>query len=417
MSPTEQLDPGTLAAQAEAWRDEVVELARRLVATPSLCGEEGALVNLLTDKMRALGYDEVAVDELGNCIGRIRGNGTGPSVLFTCHLDHQAPGELADWQYGPYEGRLADGFLHGRGASNHKGALAAMVYGGALLKKLGIPLRGDYIFAGVVQAHAKGNVGMRYLVDKALPDRGIQYDLVVLGSPTNLDVHLGHRGRLELEVLTIGRTSHAGAPWLGVNAVAKMVGVIDGVLALGTSLPGHPFLDKSTIAITGIESAPAGGSRIPDRCLVSLDRRFLPAEAPDAVVWQVQSIVNQLAANDPEFKGEVRVRQAAVTSYTGLQQTAAKLMHPFVTESHHALVRSAVAALEAAGQQPRLGKWNFTTDGGYTAAIKKIATIGYAPGDEKFAQTPFDRLSIDKLVQAVGGYAAISHGISGSACG
>jgi len=139
----------------------------------------------------------------------------------------------------------------------------------------------------------------------------------------------------------------------------------------------------------------------------------LPAEAPDAVVWQVQTIVNQLAAADPEFKGEVRVRQAAVTSYTGLQQTAAKLMHPFVTESHHALVRSAVAALEGVGQQPRFGKWNFTTDGGYTAAIKKIATIGYAPGDEKFAQTPFDRLSIDKLVQAVGGYAAISCGISG----
>jgi acetylornithine deacetylase/succinyl-diaminopimelate desuccinylase-like protein len=237
--------------------------------------------------------------------------------------------------------------------------------------------------------------------------------LVVLGNPTNLDVHLGHRGRLELEIITIGRTSHAGAPWLGVNAITKMTGVLDGVLQLSTSLAGHPFLDKSTICVTGIESAPTGTSRVPDRATIAIDRRFLPAEAPDAVVWQVQSIVNQLAARDPEFKGEVRVRQAAVTSYTGLSQTATKLMHPFVTESNHALVRDAMNALAAVGQQPSFGKWNFTTDGGYTAAVKKVATIGYAPGDEKFAQTPFDRISVDKLVQAVGGYAAIARGISG----
>lgn len=413
MQPAEQLDPRALTSQAEAWREAIVGFAQQLVATPSLCGEEGSLVNLLAGRMRDLGYDEVFVDELGNCVGRIKGAGTGPSVLFTCHMDHQAPGELADWQYGPYAAQLAEGFLHGRGASNHKGALAAMVYGGALLKQLNVKLKGDFLFAGVVQAHAKGNVGIRYLVDKTLPEKGLQYDLVVLGNPTNLDVHLGHRGRLELEVITIGRTSHAGAPWLGVNAINKMVGVLQGLMTLSTNLPGHPFLDRATIAATNIESLPSGAGRIPDRAVLAVDRRFLPAESPDAVVWQVQSIVNQLDAADPEFKGEVRVRQAAVTSYTGLTQTAAKLMHPFVTESHHALVRDSVRALEGLGQQPRFGKWNFTTDGGYTAAVKKIATIGYAPGDEKFAQTPFDRVSVDNLVQAAGGYAAIANGISG----
>ena len=116
----------------------------------------------------------------------------------------------------------------------------------------------------------------------------------------------------------VGRTSHAGAPWLGINAVHKAMGVVEGIRTLATSLPGHPFLDRSTIAVTHIESAPSGASRIPDRTTVAIDRRFLPAESPDAVVWQVQSIVNQLAAGDNEFKGEVHVRQAAVTAYTGV---------------------------------------------------------------------------------------------------
>ena len=413
MNHTEQVNPGALAEQAASWRERIVGFTQGLVATPSLCGEEGGLAQRLLAELRDLGYDEVFADELGNVVGRMRGAGTGPSVLFTVHLDHEDPGERDAWRYDPYAGQLTDGCLHGRGASNHKGALAAMVYGGAILKALGVPLRGDFVFAGVVQAHARGNVGIRYLVDKTLPERGIQYDLVVLGNPTDLNVHLGHRGRLELELTTVGRVSHAGAPWLGVNAIYQMMPALEAVQELSTSLPSHPFLEKSTLGVTGIESAPHGTSLIPDRCTITLDRRFLPSESPDAVVWQVQSIVNRLAGEDAAFKGEVRVRSAKVTSYTGMTQDAAKLMHPFVTESDHALVRAAVEAHEGLGPAPRFGRWSFATDGGYTAALKKITTIGYAPGDEKFAQTPFDQVKVDNVVAAAAGYAAISHRISG----
>lgn len=409
----EQVTPAALAEQAAALRDPIVAFAQALVATPSLCGKEGALAQRLLAELRDLGYDEVFADELGNVVGRLRGAGTGPSVLFTVHLDHEEPGERDAWRFDPYSGQLTDGELHGRGASNHKGALAAMAYGGAILKKLGVQLRGDFIFAGVVQAHARGNVGIRYLVDKTLPERGMQYDLVVLGNPTDLNVHLGHRGRLELELTTVGRVAHAGAPWLGVNAIYQMMPALEAVQALSTSLPSHPFLEKSTLGVTAIESAPHGTSLIPDRCTITLDRRFLPSESPDAVVWQVQSIVSRLAGEDAGFKGEVRVRSVKAASYTGVTQDAARLMHPFVTESDHALVQAAVGALEGLGQAPRFGRWSFATDGGYTAALKKITTIGYAPGDEKFAQTPFDKVKVDNVVAAAAGYAAISHRISG----
>ncbi len=408
-----QPDPAALAEQAASWRDRIVGFTQALVATPSLCGEEDALARRLLAELQDLGYDEVFTDELGNVIGRMRGAGTGPSVLFTVHLDHEDPGERDAWRYDPYSGQITDGCLHGRGASNHKGALAAMAYGGAILRQLGVALRGDFIFAGVVQAHARGNVGIRYLVDKTLPERGIQYDLVVLGNPTDLNIHLGHRGRLELELTTVGRVSHAGAPWLGVNAIYQMMPALEAVQELSTSLPSHPFLEKSTLGVTAIESAPKGHSLIPDRCTITLDRRFLPSESPDAVVWQVQSIVNRLAGDDPAFKGEVRVRSVKATAYTGVTQDAARLMHPFVTESDHALVLAAVGALEGIGQAPRFGRWSFATDGGYTAALKKITTIGYAPGDEKFAQTPFDQVKVDNVVAAAAGYAAISHRISG----
>lgn len=413
MPPTEQLDPARFTAQAEAWRDRIVGFARALVATPSLSGDEGALASKLLNELRDLGYDEVFTDEIGNVVGRMRGKGTGPTVLFTVHLDHEEPGEREAWAYDPFGAQEIEGCLHGRGASDHKAAIAAMAYGGAIARALGLETGGDYIFAGVVQAHERGNVGIRYLVDKTFPDRGIQYDLVVLGDPTDLNVHLGHRGRLELELTTVGRVCHAGAPWLGANAIQRMVPALEAANALSTSLPSHPFLERSTLAVTAISSAPDRSDTIPDRCTITVDRRFLPSETPDSVVWQIQSIVSRLADADPDFKGEVRVRQIRTSSYTGLAQEVARLMHPFVTESDHALVRESVAALESLGQTPRFGRWSFATDGGYTAALKKITTIGYAPGDEKFAQTPFDQVKVDNIVAAAAGYAAISHRISG----
>jgi acetylornithine deacetylase/succinyl-diaminopimelate desuccinylase-like protein len=189
--------------------------------------------------------------------------------------------------------------------------------------------------------------------------------------------------------------------------------VLQEIQALSTTLPSHPFLEKSTVAVTQIGSAPETAFTVPDRCVVCLDRRFLPSESVDETVWQVQSIVNRLTTQDPEFKAEVRVRQSSLPSYTGLAQTAPKLMHPLTTENNHHLVKETVGALEAIAQAPRFGRWSFTTDGGYASTIKNITTLGYAPGDENFAQTPFERVSLDALIQAAAGYAAISQRISG----
>ncbi|MEB3330452.1 MAG: M20/M25/M40 family metallo-hydrolase [Candidatus Sericytochromatia bacterium] len=413
MPPHSVIEPASLLEAARASRDALVGLTRTLVRLPSPTTEEGALAAEVQASLARLGYDEAFTDELGNVVGRLRGDGTGPSVLFAVPLDHAAAAEREGWRFDPFAGEVADGDVHGCGAADHKGALAAMLQAGALLRQLGVRLRGDFIVAGIVQTQAHGNIGIRYLVDRTLPGRGMQYDLAVFGNPTGLNVHLGQRGRLAMTLTTLGRVSQPGAPWLGSNAIHDMVPVLAAVQELASSLPSHPFLDRSTLAVTGIESWPGGGASIPDRCAITLDRRFLPSESADAVVWQVQSIVSRLAATEPAIRGELEVRKACTRAWTGVQQEAACLMHPFTTEADHALVRSAVTALREVGQAPRFGRWQFPTDAGYVGALKKIVTIGYAPGDEHLAQTPFERVSIDQLVAALAGYAGISLRISG----
>lgn len=391
---------------------DVIRFATELIRTPSLSGQEEAVAALVMDEMRRLGYDEVFSDEVGNVVGVIRGAGTGPSVLFCSHLDTAEPGDLELWERAPHEVATIDGALCGLGASDSKGAIAAQVYGVALLKQLGVALSGDVIVSGVVMAERAEGFGIAHLFDHTLPARGLKPGFVVMGDPTGLDVFLGQRGRLELEVVTIGRTSHASAPWLGVNAAYKMVPVIAGVHELAATLPSHPFLEKSTIALTNLACTPARYSIIPDRCIASLDRRYLPSESLDTIIMQVQSLISRVAAKDPEFKGEARVRTVQETAYTGVTKEVAKLLTPFVTSEKHPLVAKAVGALEELGHSPHFDKWYFSTEGGYVASVVGLPTIGYAPGEEKVSHTPYDRVRIDYLMTCVAGSAAIASAIA-----
>lgn len=304
--------------------------ARRLVQTPSPSGDEGEVAKVVSREMERLGYDRVFLDEAGNVVGLLRGRCAGGSVMFNTHLDHVDPGRPELWEYDPYGGEIAHGYIHGRGASDVKGAIASQVYGVALVKALGLPILGNVLVTAVVQEEMAEGIGIKYLCDVTLPKRRLSFDLVVVGEATNLNIALGHRGRYELEVVTYGRSCHASAPWRGVNAVYKMLPVIQGVEKLNEDLGTHPFLGKSTLT---------------------------PAES--------------------------------------------------------SLIRLSLDALRALGQDPKLIRWDFATDGFYPAAVLGIPTIGYAPGEERYAHTPEDRVSIDHLVSAAAGNAAIALAVAG----
>src|SRR5512136_43580 len=152
-SPT--MDHQKLVALAEASRADMVAFAQRLVQTPSLPGQEEAMAALVQAEMVRLGYDQVWIDEVGNVVGRIAGHG-GPPLLFNGHMDHVDAGDPARWPHPPFGGEIHGGELWGRGAADMKGAVAAMVYAGGLLKKLPAPAPGDRYVAAVVQEEVGG---------------------------------------------------------------------------------------------------------------------------------------------------------------------------------------------------------------------------------------------------------------------
>ncbi len=402
-----------LNAMAEDLRDDVVGFAQTLIRTPSMSGEEGELAQLTMDRMEALGYDEIFRDDLGNVVGIIKGEGSGPNVMYNSHMDHVAPGEEANWTHPPYGGVLDGGYVHGRAASDVKSGMASQIYAGHLIKQSGMQLKGDFIYTGVVQEEPAEMFGMRHLMDKTFKERGITFDVMISSEATSMNLYLGHRGRAELQVNTYGRTSHGSAPWLGVNAVYKMLPVIEEVQALYDTLPDDDFLGRGTIALTIINCSPGALSIIPDKCTVSLDRRLVRGEKREDFIGQIQAILDKRAAADPEFKGDVTIRTVTETSYTGISAPCEKYMHPWALEKDDPMVLQCVEALHAVGQQPGFGRWDFGTDASYVTGVMGIPSIGYSPMEEQYAHTPEDRCSVDNIVKATAGNAAIAYKIAG----
>ncbi|HWR29702.1 MAG TPA: YgeY family selenium metabolism-linked hydrolase [Negativicutes bacterium] len=392
---------------------DMLTFTQTLIQTPSLSGEEKAVAELCKAKMIQLDYDEVFIDGIGNVVGIIRGSGEGCNLMYNSHLDHVDPGNAALWDYPPYGGVMDGGYIHGRAASDVKGGLAAQIYAGALLRQAGIQLRGDYIVTGVVQEEPAEMFGIQFLCDQTFPARDIHFDLMISSEATGLNLFLGHRGRVELEVVTEGRTSHGSAPWRGINAVTKMMSVLEQVNLLAEALPTHPVLGQSTLALTNITCSPGRLSIIPDVCTISLDRRLLPEESCEAALSEIETILSSLSQKDPEFKAHAQIRTIHETSWTGLSADCAKKMSAWFIRPDHPLIIETVKALNSIGQTPDFGKWDFATDASYVTGVLGIPTVGYSPMEEQYAHTPQDRVSTELMFKALCGNAAIAQRIAG----
>lgn len=409
---------------AELYSD-MVAFGQKLVQTPSISGTEKALADLDLAEMQRLGYDEVFRDTHGNVVGLVKGTESGPTIMFNSHMDHVSPGDIANWQgYDPYGGLIdvckvdtqdkkpeVAECIHGRGASDVKCGEAVQIYAGGLLVKLrekGFPIKGTFMFTGVVQEEPAEMVGMLHLVDKTLPEKGLTYDAMVSSEATSLKLYCGHRGRAEMLITVYGRTSHGSAPWLGVNAIYKAIPLITRIKdELYPSLPKDSDLGQASVSLNIIECSPGALSIVPDRCMLSLDRRTLPGETAASAMAQIQEIIDDLSSEDPEFKADVVVKSAVETSYAGLSYEAAKDMSPWKISKEHDFVKAAAAALESVAQTVKYGYWDFGTDASKTCGIDRKPTIGYSPMQEQYAHTPYDKCRTDFMKAALVGNVAI----------
>ncbi len=391
----------------EAFTSNMISFAQKLITLPSVTGQEEAVAKAIVEEMQKLDYDEIIVDATGNVLGIIKGSGGAQHIVYNCHMDQVDPGNVDAWQYSPFSAQIAQGHIHGRGASDTKGAIAAQVYAAAAIKKAQVPHKGDIIVTAVVEEEPGSMWGMRRLCEDALTPYLKDTALVVLGEATGLNVYLGHRGRVEIELSTHGCIAHSSAPWRGKNAVYAMQPIVQAIEELDKNLPEHTELTRSSIAVTSITCSPAWLSTVPDVCTIRIDRRFLPHENEQSILAELEQIVRQAQL---ELGKDAHIRWVSFPhhSYTGIKEEEALYKPAFITDKESSSVKLTFQTLQSIGQQPQWGTWDFGTDGAFTATKYGIPTIGYAPCEEQYAHTPLDRVSIDLMQQSLSGYAAIS---------
>lgn len=374
--------------------DYSIDLLRKMVRIPSLTCEEEDLALFVIKELSQSGCD-VKTDQMGSVIATI-GNGSR-TFMFDAHLDTVDVGDPQRWSVDPFGGILKDGMVFGRGACDDKASLASMMLAATILAEMGVPSDSKIIMAFTVQEEDCEGLALRSFLEESQ----IKPECVVIGEPSNLEIMRGHRGRTEIEVTVRGKCCHSSMPELGDNAIYKMASLVSAIQWMGSSFISHPFLGQGSIAVTSVECDGPSHNAVPDLCRIYIDRRIVPGDTPASVVREIEEVGRALGA-------EVRISDYDGISYKGVRKTQQRFFPPWMLDDKHALTEASVISYRLLfGAEPKIGKWNFSTDGTYSMGKAAIPTIGFGPGDPRLAHTTDESVDAGQVWKAGAFYALL----------
>jgi acetylornithine deacetylase len=343
--------------------DPTLSLLRDLVAidsvNPSLvpgAAGEAAIAARIAEELRAIGLDvEIRTVRPGrpNVVGVLEGRAPGRTLMFCGHMDTVS----VEGMERPFDPVERDGELHGRGAQDMKGGVAAMI--GAARALAGRLERGRLLIAAVVDEEY-ASIGAETLVKDWMADAA------VVTEPTDLQIAVGHKGFSWLEVETRGVAAHGSRPGDGRDAILRMGRVLARLERLDEELQArtpHPILGTGSLHASLI----TGGrelSSYPDRCALQMERRTVVGESGELALEEALAMLSDLRREDPEFEGDARLIFSRP---------------PYELVTDHELVRALAAALREQGQLVVVSGMSFWTD----AAIlghAGIPTLLFGPG-------------------------------------
>ena len=380
---------------------KLIDLCRAAIRLPSFSGQEGQVAQLLRDTMEALGYDLVEIDAYGSVLGCLRGSRPGKTVLMDGHIDTVEVPDPGLWTHDPFGAEIQDGRIYGRGASDMKGSVAAMLCAGAwYAQDTGRDFAGEIWLSCTVHEECFEGVSARQV------SRRVRPDFVIIGEATTTTLKRGQRGRAEVVVETIGTSCHSSNPAEGRNAVYDMCAVIEELQAL---VPRRQeVLGEGIYELTDIVSSPyPGASVVPGRCRATYDHRLLVGETEQSVLADVQAAVDRAARRRPGLQAKVCLAEGEETCWTGQTIRAKRFFPAWLLREDDELVVKALAGLRDAGIDAPLSHFAFCTNGSHFCGEAGIPTVGFGPSLEELAHTVDEYIEIDQLTRACEGFQGI----------
>ncbi len=301
---------------------EVVDLCSRILRIPSFKTEEQKVARFLAGFFRRRGYDvDLQEVEPGRyqTIATLKGSGGGKSLMLNGHIDIDP---LAmGWKRDPWTPSWEGDRLYGGGAFNMKGGVASMISAAEAIRKSGVELKGDIVVACVV-GELQGGVGTVHALKS-----GVTADMAIVaepfGSKTIMTIHAGVIG---MAINVLGYSKHITVREEAVDAIGKMMKVIDAVDKVELrhtphpELPGLPRINcGAIIGGRGRDHDLKGPNYVSDFCTSIWDVRIVPGQTAESVEEDVRKVLDGLSAEDPELKWELVIPPPA--KYKGVAVT------------------------------------------------------------------------------------------------
>jgi len=272
-----------------------------------------------------------------------------------------------------------------------------MLYGLAIARDLGLLDGFTVYYFGNMEEDCDG-IACQALVEV----EGIRPDYVVVGEPTEMNVYRGHKGRVELKLVSKGRSAHAASNQLGENAIYRLIPVLSGIRDLNDQLHIDPFLGQGRITASIIQSRSPSLNAVPDECTLYVDRRLTFGESKEEALAQVEALI----PHDEKEKIKVEIMQYDTPSYTGFVFPVEKYFPAWALPEEHPFVQAGLDTSRALwGDEPKSGKLNFSTNAIYWMGKANIPTVIFAAGVETTAHSLRDQVPLDDMVRATEWYA------------
>jgi acetylornithine deacetylase len=280
----------------------------------------------------------------------------------------------------PFKPFVEKGLLHGRGACDMKGAIAAIAGAAKSLAGSKSRLRGDVVFSFVVDEEHM-SLGMQELIKE------YKADAAIVGEPTNMRVAIAHKGFLWIEVEIRGRAAHGSVPEKGVDAIVQVAALVSRLGELQDRLRArsHPLVGTPKIHTSMI----AGGTHwsiVPDRCVLRLERRTIPGETAESAMKEIQQVLHKIKRQNRSFDAEAR----KVFERPPLEIAPSELI---VQE-----LRKVIRAVT--NTNARVVGVPYWTDGALLAHSGSIPTCIFGPGDIGVAHSPDEYVDVEDVLQA-----------------
>ncbi len=387
--------------------DELDGIIQRMIQIRSYSGEEKKIVEFIQSKMREFGFDEVFTDSLGSIVGRI---GNGPiKIMFDAHIDTVQVTENENWTYPPFEGKIVDGVLYGRGSVDEKPAMAGYLIAGRAIKELykDEPLPFTLYVVGSVMEEECDGYPLLHLIEKD----GIRPDFVLLGEPTDMRIYRGQRGRMEVEIATHGKSAHGAHNQHGINAIYKMAKIVDQIEKLDQILPPVEPLGKGSITVSDISSKGPSLCSVPDYCRIHIDRRMTVNENKETVLNELREIAQKL-----NIEADIEIPRYRGKSWKGTEFEQEAYFPTWILDTEHPLIQAAVETSKLVlNGKAEVGVWSFSTNGVATAGRLGIPSFGFAPGKEELSHSDREELPLEDLHKAAEFYAVFPFKLSAGA--